>query len=161
METGYSEHEWATLLFAPLWVFQVAVEANVRIDGWDGVWRGFAQACGAAHEYRNDLSGDVFAELVAHFDELRVGFERDKAGASDGLAEVVALLKREDEETAWGFKADMVTMAMQVARAAGGWPCSAGGSDEGKQVVGHLCAVLDIDECEFCRVVKPMAGVGA
>ncbi|MBU0494401.1 MAG: hypothetical protein KKA73_25740 [Chloroflexi bacterium] len=146
MDTGYSEHEWATLLFAPLWVFQAAA-ARDEMDEQD--WEALAQACRAARAYRNALSEDVFAELAAHFAELRAGFERDEADVSDGLAEVVALLKGEDETTAWGFKADMVAMAMQVARTLGGWLRGAGVGSEEKQLIGHLCSVLDIDEREF------------
>ena len=148
------EHERTTLLFAPLWVFQAVAGADSSVS--EEEWQALFDALRAAPRYRNDLTRDVLAELAGDLDEILAIFEEDEADVDEGLGEVSELLtRREDEAVAGGFKADLVTLAVQVAKASGGW-LSSGISDGEREAIGLISAALDMDEDAFYSILEDL-----
>jgi hypothetical protein len=154
MSEEYDEHEWTTLLFAPLWVFEAVARADGAVS--DEEWQALFAALRAAQNHCNDLSCDVLLELADDLDEIVAIFWEDEAEAEEGLSEVADLLaKRESPETAAGFKAELVTLAVQVARASGGW-LSSGITESEKQAIGLISASLDMDEEAFYSILQEL-----
>ncbi len=154
MNRDYDEHEWITMLFAPLWVFECVAGVDGEVD--DREWEALFQAMQSARRYRNDLSRLVFSELAHDFDELLEEFELDEAEIGDGLSEVASLLyEREDEDVAVGFKVDLIALAVEVAKASGGW-LNYRISDEEKRAIGYISAALDMEEDSFYAVLEDL-----
>ena len=154
MSEEYDEHEWTTLLFAPLWVFEAVARADGQVS--DEEWQALFDALRAARSHRHDLTRDVLMELADALDEIVAIFWEDEAEAEEGLSEVADLLTdREPPETAAGFKADLVTLAVQVAKASGGW-LSSGISEGEQQAIGLISASLDMDEEAFYSILREL-----
>jgi hypothetical protein len=154
MSQEYDEHEWTTLLFAPLWVFEAVARADGQVS--DEEWQALFQALRAARRHGNNLTRDVLQELADDLDEVMSIFREDEAEAEDGLSEVADLLaEREPDTVAGGFKAELVTLAVQVAKASGGW-LSSGISDGEQQAIGLISASLDMDEEAFYSILREL-----
>lgn len=135
----YSEHEWTTVLYAPLWVFEEVAGADGHISRSE--WGALFDACRSARNYRNDLSREIFSELANNSEELLNAFDDDEdASAGRGLSEVHRILhENEESEIAYGFKADMIMVAMEVATANGHM-----GEDE-EDAIDHVARALRVD----------------
>lgn len=154
MGQEYDEHEWTTLLFAPLWVFEAVARADGNVS--DEEWRALFQALRTEREHRNDLTRDVVLELAGDLDEIAAIFWEDEAEAEEGLSEVADLLsERETHEVAAGFKAELVTLAVEVAKASGGW-LSSGISDGEQHAIGLISASLDMDEEALYSILRDL-----
>jgi len=154
MNVEYDEHEWTTLLFAPLWVFEAVARADGEVS--DEEWQALFDALRAARTHRHDLTRDVLLELADDLDEIVALFWEDEAEAEEGLSEVADLLaEKESPETAAGFKAELVTLAVQVAKASGGWLSSAISEGE-QQAIVLISASLDMDEEAFYSILSEM-----
>jgi hypothetical protein len=154
MGQEYDEHGWTTLLFAPLWVFEAVARADGTVS--DEEWQALFQALRAGRDHRNDLTRDVLLELADDLEEIAAIFWEDEAEAEDGLSEVADLLaERETHEVAAGFKAELVALAVQVAKASGGW-LSSGISDDEQHAIGLISASLDMDEEAFYSVLRDL-----
>jgi hypothetical protein len=149
---GYDEHEWTTLLFAPLWVFEAVARADGRVS--DEEWQALFRALRAARKHRHQLTRDVLLELADELDEIMAIFWEDEAQPEEGLSEVADLLAhREPPETAAGFKAELVALAVRVAKASGGW-LSSGITDAEQHAIGLISASLDMDEETFYCILR-------
>jgi len=157
MSQEYDEHEWTTLLFAPLWVFEAVAGADGQVS--DEEWQALFQALRGARSHRQSLTRDVLLELADDLDEITAIFREDDAEAEEGLGEVADLLaERESPEIAAGFKAGLVTLAVQVAKASGGW-LSSGISEGEQQAIGLISASLDMDEDAFYAILRELEAV--
>jgi hypothetical protein len=154
MSQEFDEHEWTTLLFAPLWVFEAVARADGQVS--DEEWQALFRTLRAARNHRHDLTRDVLLELADDLEEVVAVFWEDDAKAEEGLSEVADLLAhRQPLETAAGFKAELVTLAIQVAKASGGWLTS-GISDGEQQAIGLISASLDMDEEAFYTILREL-----
>lgn len=154
MSQDYDEHEWTTLLFAPLWVFEAVAKADGQVS--EEEWQALFRALRGPRNQRHDLTHDVLLELADDLDETMAIFREDEAEAGEGLSEVADLLAhRETPETAAGFKAELVALAVQVAKASGGW-LSSGITDSEQQAIGLISASLDIDEEALYSVLREL-----
>ena len=65
------------------------------------------------------------------------------------------LAAKETAEAAAGFKADLVALAVQVAKASGGWLSS--GITEGEEhAIGLISASLDMDEEALYKILEEL-----
>ncbi|CAN7594185.1 hypothetical protein LJR027_004207 [Terrabacter sp. LjRoot27] len=112
----WSEQEWVTLRFAPVWVLS-ALAGRVRFDEdergafWDAVTDAALRSAGPGRE----LLGTAAAERRWLFDE----FELDGRPIVSGLLSVTRLLERMAVETRDDVRATVLRVGEGVARARG------------------------------------------
>jgi hypothetical protein len=112
----WSEQEWFTLLFAPVWVLS-ALAGRVRFDEdergayWDAVTDAALRSTGPGRQ----LLGTAAAERRWLFDE----FELDGRPVVSGLLSVTRLLERMAADTRDDVRASILRVGEGVARARG------------------------------------------
>jgi len=113
----FTDEEWRTLLFAPLWVFCSVAEVDEDID--EREIAALAMEVEDAYLYDEPLVQEVFAVLQED-DQTLLDFKADEREEDDGLAEVAELLDRKvPGEQADAFKKAMLFIARSVAEASG------------------------------------------
>ena len=113
----FTDEEWRTLTFAPLWVFCSVAEADADID--EREIAALSMEVEDAYLYDEPLVQEVF-EVLQEDDQPLLDFKADEREGDDGLAEVADLLDRKvPGEQADAFKKAMLFIARSVAEASG------------------------------------------
>ena len=113
----FTDEEWHTLTFAPLWVFCSVAEADADID--EREIAALSMEVEDAYLYDEPLVQEVF-EVLQEDDQPLLDFKADEREGDDGLAEVADLLDRKvPGEQAEAFKKAMLFIARSVAEASG------------------------------------------
>jgi hypothetical protein len=113
----FTDEEWRTLTFAPLWVFCSVAEADADID--EREIAALSMEVEDAYLYDEPLVQEVF-EVLQEDDQPLLDFKADEREGDDGLAEVADLLDRKvPGEQAEAFKKAMLFIARSVAEASG------------------------------------------
>ena len=138
---GLSERDWATLWMAPLWVLAAVGGADgmVEVEEMDGLFRHMAHADAAS----SSLGRAVFAKLASDFDECQSQFLADPRSAESGLHDVRDVLDRLDNDDAFSFRAQMITLARDVGLADGAF------SAEEKTATLMVAALIGVSLDEF------------
>ncbi len=151
--TEYDDHDWEMLLFAPLWSFVAVAGVDDKVDQKE--WDAFTAELEDASSYNNPLTRKVLRELNNNFDEIYEAFEEDETEIEDGLDEVRDILDdNEEEDTAYGFKTDMVWLALTVANASKGGLLSATISDKEQAAVAFVADALGLDEDDMEAIIE-------
>jgi hypothetical protein len=113
----FTDEEWRTLVFAPLWVFCSVAEADEDID--EREIAALSMEVEDAYLYDEPLVQEVF-EVLQESDQTLLDFKADEREEDDGLVEMADLLDRKvPGEQAEAFKKAMLFIARSVAEASG------------------------------------------
>lgn len=152
----YDEQDWETLLFAPLWVLIAVAGADSKVD--DKEWQAFHQELKDARQYNNPLTREVLKNLRKNFDEVYEAFQEDDTDIEDGLGDVADIVdENEDEDVAFGFKADLIALGIMVAQASGGWVLGSSFSDKEQEALSFVANALGLDEQDMEEILESLS----
>ena len=118
-QAAYTEQEWRTLQFAPLWTFEAVAGADRNIDEEETAE--LVRQLQRATAFRSELVRDVCAPLADDWETMLDRCRADDRGIDGGLAEVADLLDSKVSVTdAILFKEAMLGLGLAVANASGG-----------------------------------------
>jgi hypothetical protein len=120
VEEIYAEEEWELLRFTPFWIYSMVAGADGMRDQQE--WRSFKQTIRSLEDSaENELTSDLMYDLMENMDAVVEAFLADETEPEEGLRRISALIaEREDSDTVYEFKHDMVSLAFRVAKASGG-----------------------------------------
>lgn len=113
----FTDSEWQTLLFAPLWIFSGIALADGRIDPKE--IEAFTAEVADAPLYKDDLVREVMLALAAGFSNIMDTYKADNRKVDIGLAEVADLLEAKANDHADNYKRVLLAIAAKVANASG------------------------------------------
>ena len=149
----YSEKEWQTLLFGPMWLFQAVAGADGLIDKKE--WMAFFDVLSDADGFENALTKAVFKRLLDNFERVSAAFEEVHHHISAGLQTMADLVdEREDPDDAYDFKANMLELATEVAERSGGGLFKSGISEIEKEAISYVFNALNMTEAEFYSLLE-------
>lgn len=117
-QSMFTNSEWRTLQFTPLWVFFGVAAADGKVDQKevDALILELSQA----HLYKEPLARDVLMSLVNDFENIFNLLKNDSRNAGQGLEEVARLLDRKvSPQSAYNFKAAMLMIGYNVSESTG------------------------------------------
>jgi hypothetical protein len=116
----FTPAQWATLQFAPFWLLSILMGSYNRFDR--RALRVFARCLEAAAGTGGPLTRELFASVVADYEQVVAAYEADPRTIASGLVEVAALLDRVVPEEADVLKLVLYTeIGEGIARARGPW----------------------------------------
>ncbi|HXK43657.1 MAG TPA: hypothetical protein PKV82_12610 [Anaerolineae bacterium] len=120
----YTTSEWQTLQFAPLWVLS-AMGGAISTGGagqsaLENQIKALAKEIGEASLFKDPLAREVLMSLGTQFGSLWEQYGRDSRNVEQGLQDVAQILSRKaSSEQSQGFKAAMLLIGNNIAKAAG------------------------------------------
>lgn len=115
---NFTETEWATVLFTPLWAFSAVANVDKKID--EKEMAALAKELTEAALYRDPFAREVISALAADFSTIMPAYGADRRSVVDGLNEAAQILDRKmPGGGADGFKMAVVLICSQVANASG------------------------------------------
>lgn len=113
---SYTEEEWYTLQFAPLWTFTVVAAADEQLGSKEV--EALVKELTEAHLYRDALAREVLMSVADEFQDVMERYKGDQRDVLAGLTDVAEVLDRKaTPEAAEGFKKAMLLIGHSVARA--------------------------------------------
>ncbi len=114
----YTTAEWATLQFAPLWVFTIVAGADKTVDKKE--MEALAKTLASGLFFKEALASEVLTTLTIHLASIMEDYNKDARDVLQGLRDVASLLGRKaTSEQAEGFKRAMLYIGTEVAKASG------------------------------------------
>ena len=114
----FSDTEWQTILFTPLWAFHAvaAVDRKVEKKEIEALGKELAEAL----LFRDEFAREVLADVGANLQAVMPAFVADKRAIVDGLQEAARILAAKlPPGGADGFKRAVMLIAANVSKAAG------------------------------------------
>lgn len=109
----FTAHEWATLQFAPLWVFTMVAAIDGRLEHKE--MSALAKELAEAPLFRNPLAREVLLSVRDNFASVWEAYRRDSRSAIEGLRDVRTILENKvDSQTANGFCRALIFIGHQV-----------------------------------------------
>ena len=121
-----NDHEWHTLLFAPLWVFMAVAGADGSVDDAElaALGRVLEKSLYLPDDLLRELLGTIARDLRTVFQD----FKADSRSVDEGLAEVGHMLDSKLlADHAVEYKRTLFALGDRVARASGGGLLGIGG----------------------------------
>lgn len=113
------EKKWATLQFAPLWVFNIVAGADGKVDKKEQ--NQFLEIIKHAVRFTNPLVHNILQSISEEFEDLLAKYEEDSREPYVGLADAINLVNEKDPENANVFKMYMFVIGFKIATASGGF----------------------------------------
>lgn len=116
--SSFTDSEWQTILFTPLWAFTAVASADRKID--DKEAGALAKELSEAMLYRDELTREVLAAVGLGLPTIMPAFAADARSIVAGLQDAATLLDAKlPAGAADGFKHATMLIAMNVAKASG------------------------------------------
>ena len=117
LKVKFTEEEWATLEYAPLWVLAGVGGADGKID--DKEVEAFTKELGDAPLYKDELVREIMMDDLTGLTRLMTAYKSDPRNVETGLSQVADALETKAPEHADNFKKVMLSIAAKVANASG------------------------------------------
>ena len=140
---GFTDTEWQTLLFVPLWTFVACAGADRNIDEKEQA--AFAKELGEAALYKNVLAREVLGTLASSLSTVMPAFQADSRNFLTGLSNAADVLDQKvPTNDANDFKKAVLGVGIQVCQASGGGFMGKGDkiSDEEKKYWAMCAAAI-------------------
>jgi hypothetical protein len=116
---GFTDAEWQTLQFTPLWTFVACAGADRNID--DKEKAAFAKELAEAGLYKSALAREVLGSLAANLSTIMPAFTADSRSYLAGMSNAADVLDQKvPAEEANDFKKAILGIGIQVCQASGG-----------------------------------------
>lgn len=120
MKTLFSQKDWCTLQFSPLWVFHLVAGADGKIDKKE--MAALAEIFGKSLLMRNELARELMMTNAMELAKLMPSYMADGRSAEQGLRQVAEILDAKlSPELADGFKKMLMGIGVEIANASGPW----------------------------------------
>jgi len=113
----FSDSEWQTLQFAPLWAFAAVAGADGKID--DRETAVLMKEVSEAPLHKGVFVREVMTSLATDLVRVSAAYKADSRNAFAGLVEVRGLLTRVDKDQAAIFKFAVMAIGKATAEASG------------------------------------------
>jgi len=113
----FTNDEWLTLEYAPLWILSGIAIANGRLD--EKEVEAFTKELADAPFYKDELVREVMLDDLAGLDSLMASYKADTRNVETGLAQVADILEAKAPDHAENFKKVLLAIAAKVANASG------------------------------------------
>jgi len=114
----YTDAEWQTLQFTPMWAFTAIAMADGKVD--DAEFQAFLKEISDAPIYKSALVREVLLSILVDFAKIAPAYKADTRTVVQGIREGGILLGKVDADQASMFKAAVMAIASKVAEASGG-----------------------------------------
>ena len=144
-KSSFTDSEWQTLLFTPLWVFFAVAGADQNVD--EKEVESFTNELQQAVFFKEPLVRDVLLGLAGDFQKIMEAFQKDRRDVLAGLNDAGSLLDtKATTDSANNFKRAMLLIGRNIAQASGGGPLGMGDkvSDQEKQAIVLVAAALKV-----------------
>jgi hypothetical protein len=115
--TMFSDAEWQTLQFAPLWAFTAVAGADGKID--EAETRILMKEVAEAPLHRGPFTREVMVSLATDLVRVAAAYKADPRAALAGLLEVRTVLSRVESDQAAVFKYAVMAIGKAAAEASG------------------------------------------
>jgi hypothetical protein len=116
--SSFTDAEWQTILFTPLWAFHSVATVDGKIDKREV--EALARELAEARLFRDELAREVLTALGTGLQSIMPAFVADTRGIVDGLQQAAGILDSKlPPGAADGFKRAVMLIAGNVARADG------------------------------------------
>lgn len=114
----FTDTEWETITFAPLWTFSAVAGADGKIDGQEMAALG--KEISEALLYKDEFTREVLSAIAVSMATIMPAYAHDKRNALEGLEEAARVLdKKMPGGQADAFKRAMLGLGIEVAKASG------------------------------------------
>ena len=114
-----SDHEWTTLLFAPLWVFSAVAGADGNVD--DAELTAFGRVLEKSLYLRDSLLRELLGTIARDLRATFQAYDADERTIEEGLEEVGRMLDTKLlADHAIAYKRTLFALGDRVAKASGG-----------------------------------------
>lgn len=113
----YTEFEWHTLLFTPLWVFKISAAADGKIDKKEV--NALKIITISAEKFENELVHEIISELKIREKEVYSEFAEDERDPRRGLKKALELLAKLPEKMTSEFKKILIAIGFFIADSSG------------------------------------------
>lgn len=149
----YTTSEWQTLQFAPLWVLSAMTGAistgGAGQSALENQIKALAKEIGEASLFKDPLAREVLMSLGTQFGSLWEQYGRDSRNVEQGLQDVAQILSRKaSSEQSQGFKAAMLFIGDNIAKAAGD---SHADITIAVLLLVSLLLQIDLSSCSFAK----------
>jgi len=117
LKEKFTNEEWETLEFAPLWILTGIGGADGKVD--DKEVAAFTKELGDAPLYKDELVREVMMDDLTSFTNLMTAYKNDARNVQTGLSQVADTLEKKAPEHADNFKKVMLSIAAKVANSSG------------------------------------------
>lgn len=109
----FTNREWQTLQFAPLWVFTMIAGVDGKVEQKEVVM--LAKELAEAPLYKSDLAKEVFTSVGLNFETVWPAYQRDERDVVAGLREAGKLLDEKlPSHDAEHFKRSLIFLGKQI-----------------------------------------------
>jgi hypothetical protein len=117
-KSNFTDAEWQTVLFAPLWAFHAVAGADRKVDPKEGA--ALAKELTEAALYKDDFAREVLGALASGIATIMPAYAADRRSVVEGLREAAQILDAKmTAGGADGLKKAIFLVCLSTARAAG------------------------------------------
>lgn len=117
--SSFTDAEWQTVLFAPLWAFTAVAGVDHKIDPKE--MAALAKELTEASLYKDAFAREVLSDLASQYASVMPAYVADRRSVVDGLRDAARILDAKmPGGGADGLKMAIVLVCTQVAEASGG-----------------------------------------
>ena len=114
----FTDTEWKTVLFTPLWAFGIVSMADGKVD--DKETAALVKELTEAALYKDELTREVFGALMSNLGSIGADFAADKRSQLQGLQDAASLFEAKlPGGGADKFKLAILGICLNAARASG------------------------------------------
>ncbi len=142
---SFTDQQWQTLQFAPLWTLTAVAGADGDVDVKE--LTAFVKELQEANAYKEPLVREILISLQADFQGVMEDFKADDRSILDGLQEAGRVLDENvGAQQARNFKLAMLLIGKNVAEASGGGLFGMGErvSNQEKKAIVLVAAALGV-----------------
>ena len=140
--SSFTDSEWQTILFTPLWAFTAVAAADRKID--DKETGALAKELAEAMLYRDEFAREVLSAVGLGLATVMPAFAADQRTIVAGLQDAATILDAKlPAGAADGFKHATMLIALNVAKASGS-VIGDKTSKEEKAAIGLVAAALRV-----------------
>ncbi len=115
---NFSDAEWDTIIFTPLWAFGLVAGADNKIEEAEAA--ALTKEISEAMLYKDEFAREVLTAIATSLHEVMPAFAKDSRNAIEGLRNAADLLDAKmPAGAADGFKLAVLGICIQTAQAAG------------------------------------------
>lgn len=113
----FTNEEWMTLEYAPLWVLAAVGTADGKLD--EKEVEAFTKELADAPLFKDELVREVMLADLMTMSNLMVSYKADSRNVQVGLSQVADVLDKKSPEHADDFKKVLLGIAAKIANASG------------------------------------------
>ena len=132
----FTDSEWSTLQFAPLWILTAIGSADGKIDEKES--QKFSELMIKLVDAKDELVREVIISVISTFANLMEAYKADPRKIDVGLADVADILDKKAAGHADDFKKVMLGIGANIADASG--PMLSGKVTDQEKMAFAICA---------------------